>query len=386
METKTQFAIAERLSTVGFSDIVQVRNKIMSLREAGREVFEFHGGEPFFETPAEINRAMSAALADHKTHYAPSSGIAPLRKRLAEKLKSRNGLNVAVEDVLLTNGGMQALFAAFQSALNRGDDCLLLSPFWTPIRDLIAGCQANSVRIDIDEARGAGLRKALERALTSRSRALYYNTPNNPAGYVFDRREAEAVADFAIENDLIVISDEAYEDLVYEGEHFSIASLPGMLERTLTCFTFSKSYAMTGWRLGYAVAQEPWMTGMKKVVLYSTNGVSTPTQWAGLRALDTPPEELRQRLEEYRQRRDLLVSGLQSAGFGLTAPAGAFYVFPKTGRLSPDSRKAAQILLEQAQVSSVPGVVFGKEGHVRMTFSAKPERISAAIASIRKHL
>jgi aspartate/methionine/tyrosine aminotransferase len=386
METKTSFTVARRLDTVGFSDIVQIRNKIMSLREAGHEVFEFHGGEPFFETPDDIKQAMYAAIADNKTHYAPSSGIAPLRQSLARKLAARNNLNITADDVLITNGGMQALYATFQTVLNPGDECLLFSPFWTPIRDLIHGCEARPVYLDIAEARGIGIRQALETARTERTRAVYFNTPNNPAGFVLTRQEAEEVAAFAREHDLIVVADEAYEDLVFDGEHFSIASLPDMLERTITCYTFSKSYAMTGWRVGYAVALEPWMTGLKKVVLYSTNGVSTATQWAALHALNTPLSELVRRKEEYRRRRDLMVNGLRSVGFEIEAPAGAFYAFPSAARLSPDSRQASQLLLDRARVSSVPGTVFGKEGHLRMSFSTAPEVIEGAIESIRKNL
>jgi aspartate aminotransferase len=386
MHTHTQIGSARRLERVGFSDIVQIRNKILSLREAGHEVFEFHGGEPYFETPEDIKQAMHAALLDNKTHYAPSSGIAPLRQKIARKLSQRNGIQVSAEDVLITNGGMQALYGTFQTVLNPGDECILFSPYWTPIGDIIAGAEATPVAVSTSEARQTGLRKSLEAAVTDRTRAVYFNTPNNPAGFVFTRAEAEIVADFAVCHDLIVIADEAYEDLVYEGEHFSIASLPNMLERTITCYTFSKSYAMTGWRVGYAVALEPWMTGIKKVVLYSTNGVSTATQWAALHALDTPLSELARRREEYRRRRDLLVRGLQSVGFEIDAPAGAFYAFPDASRIDRDSRQAAQILLERARVSAVPGVVFGGEGHVRMCYSASPDVIAGAVASIRANL
>ncbi|HEY0564098.1 MAG TPA: aminotransferase class I/II-fold pyridoxal phosphate-dependent enzyme [Terriglobales bacterium] len=386
MQTRIQLTTSRRLERVGFSDIVQIRNKILSLREAGHKVFEFHGGEPYFETPDNIKQAMHAALLDNKTHYAPSSGIAALRQKLARKLGERNSLTVSADDVLITNGGMQALYGTFQAVLNPGDECILFSPYWTPIGDIIAGAEATAVPVDTVQARGIGLRKALESALTSRTRAVYFNTPNNPAGFVFSRAEAEIVADFAISNDLVVIADEAYEDLVYDGEHFSIASLPNMLERTITCYTFSKSYAMTGWRVGYAVALEPWMTGIKKVVLYSTNGVSTATQWAALHALDTPVSELVRRREEYRRRRDLLVEGLRSVGFQIDAPAGAFYAFPDASRIDRDSRRAAQVLLERARVAAVPGVVFGGEGHLRMCYSAPPDVIEGAVASIRANL
>ncbi len=183
----------------------------------------------------------------------------------------------------------------------------------------------------------------------------------------------------------MVIADEAYEDLVYDGEHVSIASLPGMAERTITTFTFSKSYGMTGWRLGYAVAGEPFMTGLRKLVLYSTNGVSTPSQWAALEAFSLPASRLIEHREEHRKRRDLLVKGLNEIGLECEIPAGAFYAFPSVNKIAKDSRKAAALLLDKAQVSTVPGVVFGAqgEGHVRFGFSVPNESIEAGLEALR---
>jgi aspartate aminotransferase len=191
-----------------------------------------------------------------------------------------------------------------------------------------------------------------------------------------------------LKRDLVVIADEAYEDLVYDSEHFSIASLDGMFERTITSFTFSKSFAMTGWRLGYAVAKEPWMTGLKKTILYSSNGVSTPTQWAGVAALGLEPEMRERNKADYRTRRDLLVSGLNELGLFCEPPAGAFYAFPDVTRISNDSREAAEILLDRAGVASVPGVVFGPDGqgHLRFSFSTSIEIIEAGLDSLRRHL
>jgi aspartate/methionine/tyrosine aminotransferase len=175
---------------------------------------------------------------------------------------------------------------------------------------------------------------------------------------------------------------------VYEGEHFSIASLPGMAERTITCFTFSKTYAMTGWRVGYAVAKEPFMTALRKIVLYSTNGVSTPTQWAALEALSTPQSIIEGRREEYRRRRNLLVKGLNDLGLACELPAGAFYAFPSVKKLHKDSRRVSQMLLENAHVATIPGVVFGAqgEGHVRFSYAISPETIEAGLGALHKML
>ncbi|MCU1286598.1 MAG: aspC [Acidobacteriales bacterium] len=387
-QTSASFRLASRLEQVGFSDIVQIRNKVMDLRTQGKQVHQFEGGEPYLATPNHIKDAMSRALRDNKTRYAPSSGILEMRKAIAKKVSERNNIPARMEDVIVVNGGMQGLFGSFQTVLNPGDEVLMFSPYWTPIKDLIAYSQAKPVFVPTAEARANGIKETLAKYSNARTRAIYYNTPQNPNGEVMTRTDAEAVAAFACDRDLIVFADEAYEDLVYDGEHVSIASLPDMFERTLTSFTLSKSYSMTGWRVGYVVAKEPWMTGLRKTTLYSTNGVSTPSQWAALTALETPIEFFAEMRAAYRKRRDLMVNGLNELGLDCAMPAGAFYAFPDVKRIDRDSRRAAEHLLEAAQVATVPGVVFGEhgEGHLRFSFSTSPEVIEAGLDSMRKNL
>lgn len=380
--------LAKRLDEVGFSDIVQIRNKVMGMRAEGLQVHSLHGGEPYFETPEEIKFAAVKALVENQTHYAPSSGVLPLRKALAEKLTAKNRIHVTTDEVIATVGGSQGLYAAFQSVLDPGDDALVFSPYWTPIGDLITGSQARPLLVPTITARRNGIRKTLEQFSTPKTRAVYYNTPQNPSGLVFTRAEAEEVAAFAIERDLVVIADEAYEDLVYDGEHVSIASLPGMAERTITCFTFSKTYAMTGWRAGYAVAKEPFMTALRKIVLYSTNGVATPVQYAMIQALTTPDTEIAARREQYRKRRDLLVSALNQVGLSCEPPAGAFYAFPNVEKIHKNSRTAAQILLDKAHIATIPGSVFGAqgEGHLRFGYAITINEIEDCIEALHKFL
>jgi aspartate aminotransferase len=384
----TLLRLASRLDKVGFSDIVKIRNRVMELRAGGASVYQFEGGEPNVFTPGYVKEAMTRALSENKTRYAPSSGIPELRRAIADKLRERNRIEAGEENVIVLNGGMQGLFGAFQSTVNPGDEVLVFSPYWTPIKDLIAHCEGKTVLVPTSEARREGFHATLSRYGMARTRAIYYNTPTNPSGVVFTRAEAEEVARFAHERDLVVVADEAYEDLVYGGEHFSIASLDGMMERTITSYTLSKSYAMTGWRLGYAVATEPWMTGLRKTLLYSTNGVSTPTQWAGLAAFTTASSFLEKNRAAYLERRDLLLAGLNELGLTCESPAGAFYAFPDVTRVHPDSREAADILLNRAQVATVPGIVFGEhgEGHLRFSFSTSLETIEAGLDSLRRNL
>jgi len=384
----TLLRLAARLDAVGFSDIVNVRNRIMELRAAGQTVHQFEGGEPYVFTPDYIKEAMTRALSENRTRYAPSSGIPELRSAIAKKLRERNGILAREEDVIIMSGGMHGLFGAFQSTVNPQDEVLVFSPYWTPIKDLISHCEGKTVLVPTQEARRDGFAATLARYSTPHTRAIYYNTPTNPSGVVFTRAEAEEVAGFAKERDLVVVADEAYEDLVYDGEHFSLASLEGMMERTITIYTLSKSYAMTGWRLGYAMATEPWMTGLQKTLLYSTNGVSTPSQWAALAAFTTHSDFLEKNRAAYRVRRDLLLAGLNELGLICDSPAGAFYAFPDVTRVHPNSRQAAEILLDRAQVATVPGIVFGEhgEGHLRFSFSTSLETIEAGLNSLRLNL
>ncbi|HKD92632.1 MAG TPA: aminotransferase class I/II-fold pyridoxal phosphate-dependent enzyme [Terriglobales bacterium] len=376
---------SRRIEQIGFSEIAKVREAIDALRQRGHKVFELHGGEPFFETPDAIKQAAKASLDENKTRYPPSAGIGPLRQALAKKLTEKNRIPASSANVVVTNGGIHGLFCSFQVMLDPGDEVLVFSPYWTPIHDLILLSGARPVTVATETAREQGFARTLAAHATAATKLIYFNTPQNPTGYVVSRREMEEVAAFAQERNLAVVADEAYEDLVFEGGHISIASLPGMPERTLTVFTFSKSYSMTGWRVGYVSGPEPWMAQMTKLSLYTTTGVNQAGQWAALRALQSNEQELAARREEYRRRRDLLVSGLRQAGFKIDAPAGAFYAFPQIPKPHRDSQSFADLLLQRARVSVVPGTAFGDqgEGHVRMTFSTTPEVIEAAMAALR---
>jgi aspartate aminotransferase len=378
--------LSKRLDEVGFSGIVQIRNKVDELRAQGIQVHPLHGGEPYFETPDAIKDAAAKALKDNQTHYPPSSGLPALREALVKKLAAQNGIRVTADEVIVTAGAMQGLYSAFQGVLDAGDDALVFSPFWTPIRDLVTGAQARPLLVPTATARRNGMKKTLEQFSTPRTRVIYYNTPQNPSGVVFTREEAEEVAAFAIERDLVVIADEAYEDLVYKGTHVSIGSLPGMAERTITCYTFSKTYAMTGWRCGYTAAREPFMSGLRRIVLYSTNGVATPVQYAMIEALKMPKAEIVRHREEYRKRRDLMVAGLNEVGLECSPPDGAFYAFPNTEKIHKNSQRAAQILLDKAHIATVPGSVFGGqgEGHLRFGYALALQQIEDCVEALRK--
>lgn len=377
---------ARRFDGVGFSEIVKVRNRVMDLLAAGQKVWRFEGGEPWMNTPDAVKAAMGDALVRNQTRYAPSSGIPELRKAILAKARERNGIPADAESPVVVNGGMQGLFAAFAALLDPGDEVLMFSPYWTPIVDLIAYHEAKAVLVPTTSARRDGLTAALARKVTPKTKVLYWNCPNNPTGDVFSRAEVEEVAAFARENNLAVISDEAYEDLVYEGEpNVAIASLPGMYDRTITAFTLSKSYSMTGWRLGYVIAPKRYQSAVKTVLLYTTNGVSTPTQWAAVEALSRGTEFVAEWKPGYRDRRDRLVAGLKAAGFELETPRAALYLFPRIPAwLGSDSREAARTLLDEAKIATVPGIVFGPEGegHLRFSFSVSDAMIAGGVEAL----
>jgi aspartate aminotransferase len=377
---------SRRFDRVGFSEIVQVRNRVMALLAAGRRVHRFEGGEPYMTTPENIKRAMEGALARNETRYAPSSGVPELRRAILEKVRRKNQIPADDESPIVVNGGMQGLFASFATLLDPGDEVLTFSPYWTPIVDVITWNGGSPVLVPTEQARAEGISATLARYVTPRTKVLYWNSPNNPTGDVFSRAEVEEVCAFVAGSGLAMISDEAYEDLIYEGEkHVSPASLPGMAERTLSVFTLSKSYSMTGWRAGYVIAPGRYQSPIRTAVLYSTNGVSTPTQWAALEALSMGEGFLEEWRAGYRRRRDRLAEGLRAAGFEVATPRAALYLFPKIPpALGSDSRAAAAMLLDSARVATVPGLVFGPEGegHLRFSFSVPEETIEDGIEAL----
>jgi aspartate aminotransferase len=378
---------ARRFESVGFSEIVQVRNRVLALLAAGHRVWRFEGGEPYMPTPEPIKAAMSRALARNETRYAPSSGVPELRRAILEKVRRKNAIPADDESPIVVNGGMHGLFAAFATLLDADDEVLMLSPYWTPIVDVVRYHRAKPVLVPAEEAQRDGLSAALGKRLSPRTKLLYWNSPTNPTGQVFSRAQIEEVAAFAGESGIALISDEAYEDLIYEGEgHVSPASFPGALERTISVFTLSKTYSMTGWRAGYVLVPERWRDAMRTAVLYSINGVSTPTQWAMLEALTMPSDFLEDAKAGYRRRRDALAAGLRAAGFELETPRAALYLFPKIpASLGSGSAAAATALLDARRVATVPGIVFGPEGegHLRFSFSVSEDTIAGGVRALK---
>jgi aspartate aminotransferase len=387
MSRTTGIRASARTARLGFSDIVRIRNQVLAMIAAGTDVIRLEGGEPFPPTPAFVKDAMKRALDENQTRYAPSSGLPQLLEAIRAKLAARNGIEAATSQIIVVNGGAHGLFCAFQATLDEGDEAIFFSPYWTPIRDLVRYAGGEPVLVPWAELRERPAAAALEERITPRTRVLYVNSPSNPGGNVLSREDLEGIAEVAIRHDLVVVADEAYEDLVYGEPHVSIASLPGMFVRTLTVYTLSKSFSLTGGRIGYVVADDVFMDPLRKLVLNSTNGVSTPTQFGALAALQDGSSYLEEMRGEYRQRRDALVKSALEAGFRCAPPRGAFYLFADVrDRLGGDSWAAMKTLLDRTGIATVPGAVFGAEGegHLRMSFSNSLEVLDRAAAALRR--
>ena len=273
------------LDSVPWSGIVRIRDMMYSVKDP----FRLDQGDVSFDAPDTVKSAMARALAENRTHYLQSTGLPRLRELMAEKMRTKNRIPIEdVDEVLVTNGGIHALYVMFQGLLEPGDEVLLPDPVWPPTAGHVIAAQAKPVFVPIRESLGWRYDlDELKRAITPKTRAIYINSPHNPTGGVLTRADIEFIANLARERNLWVLSDEAYEDVLFEGEHFSIGSLPGMHERTIPMFTFSKSYAMTGLRLGYlAVKDEKVRDRCKKILLYTTSNVSSIVQYGGIGALE----------------------------------------------------------------------------------------------------
>ena len=366
---------------------------------AGQTIHHLERGEPDFDTASHIVEALGQAARRGETHYPDQRGVGALREALVAKLARENDSRCEVDDVVVTNGGTHGLFLVFQSLLGPGDELLALSPHWMAIPKLVGfahGASHRSLPVYLDLLEGRldpqGFKARLEGALTSKTRGVYLNTPNNPTGAVLSREQLQALADVAVARDLWVVSDEAYEHLLFDdARHVSLASLPGMAERTVSVFTLSKSYAMTGWRVGYVVSPPALRAVMGPLLaFYTTHGVFPSVQHAALAAVTGPQAEVERMRRAYQDRRDLLLAGLEGAASVIVPrPRGAFYAFADVSALL-QGRDVWALVDEWLGfgVAVLPGTAFGPEfgGHVRMSLATRREDVGEAASLVRQHV
>ena len=348
-------------------------------------------GEPGFATPQHIIDKGCWAWNHGYTKYVSNPGMAVLREAVAEKLNRENGFSVRPENVIVTFGANQALFSALQVTLNPGDEVLVPNPCFANYFGYIALAQAVAVPVPTYEADHFHVKAAnLEKYITDKTRMVIINSPCNPTGSVTPKEDLIEIAGLAKKHNLIVVADEPYEHILFDGsEHFSIASLPGMFERTITANGFSKTYAMTGWRFGYGVAEEDVVKAMTLVLASTTSNVTAAVQLAAVEALQGSQECVASMNAEYLKRRDILVQGLNEVkGISCIKPEGAFYAFANIQGTGMTSKEVAIKLLEDVQVVTTPGDAFGPagEGYLRFSFAASEEDIRESLVRIKRCL
>jgi len=382
--------IADRMHRMGTEAAFRVLARARALEAQGRDVIHLEMGEPDFPTPAHVVEAAVKALRDGHTGYAPAAGWMPLREAIADDVARTRGIPVDPTQVVVCPGGKPVIFFTVLATVNEGDEVVYPDPGF-PIFESMTNA-VGAVGRPYHPGSGAETRPDLEglaRAIGPRTRLVVLNSPGNPTGVVHHEDEIRRIADLCRDRDLVVLSDEIYSRILFSGEHTSIAALDGMAPKTVVLDGFSKTYCMTGWRLGYAVAPPALAPLYEKLMTNSNSCAVNFVQRAALAALEGPQDDVARMVEVFRERRDALVDGLRGLpGVGCDRPEGSFFAFADVRGTGLDARELADALLEEAGVACVEGPAFGAagEGFLRFSFAAEVERIREAVARMRNLL
>lgn len=376
-------AIANRVFKLRGEGAFEVLARVKKLEKTGKHIIHLEIGEPDFDTPENVKEKAIEAIREGHTYYVPSAGIDELREAVCVYMERTRGIEITPEEVVITPGAKPVIFLSFLLLLEEGDEVIYPNPGFPAYRSIIDFVGAKSVplrlreendfRVDIDE---------LRRLVTKKTKMIVLNSPNNPTGSVLLREDMEAIAQLAQEEDLFIFTDEVYSEIIYDHEHVSILQFPGMKERTVLLDAFSKSFAMTGWRLGYAVLPKAWAPYLSLLMTNSNSCTCTFTQMAGVEALLNADVSVKKMSAEFRRRRDFLVERMATIeGLKFVKPQGAFYIFPNVGSFGLSSPQMADYLLEEAGVAVLPGTAFGEfgEGYIRISFSNSLENLALAM-------
>jgi aspartate aminotransferase len=368
--------IAERISSISESSTMKVAAEATRLRAEGVDVVDFGAGEPDFPTPDNIKSAAIRALEQNFTKYTPAGGTAELKKAVCERHTQDFGTHYQPAECLITVGGKHAIFNLTQALINPGDEVVIPVPYWVTYKDVVNYAGGKCVFIDTDERQGFTLTAAMvEPCLTPRTRMVIVNSPSNPSGAVMDRGEFEKIFALTSRRGIYLMTDECYCKFLYDSEPYSIASLAGAHETVIVAGSLSKTYAMTGWRIGFALAPAPIIGAMLKLQSHSTSNPTSISQKAALEALRGPQESVTAMLAEYRRRRDFVVERLRAIpGVECAEPRGAFYAYPNIGAAlgkdgMSDTLAFSDRLLQEARLAVVPGEAFGTGRHVRISYA-----------------
>lgn len=380
--------LAERMSRLGTETAFEVLAKARALEAQGKKVVHLEIGEPDFDTPSNIREAAKKALEEGYTHYGPSAGLPALREVIAQEVSKSWGVSVTPEQVVVTPGAKPIMFFSILALINPGDEVIYPNPgfpIYESVIDFVGGRpvpillrEEKDFQMDVEE---------LREKITPKTRLLIINSPENPTGGVLSKENLQAIADMVRGKDIMVLTDEVYGRILYEGEHHSILSVPGMQERTILLNGYSKTYAMTGWRLGYGVMREDLAQQIAKLMTNSNSCTCSFIQMAGIEALRGPQDEAEAMVEEFHRRRDVIVDGLNEIdGITCKRPRGAFYVFPNVKQIGWDCKRLSDYLLEEAGVAVLPGTSFGRygDGYLRFSYANSVENIQEALRRIRE--
>jgi len=389
--------LSKRASLLKPSPTLAINAKEKELKAKGIDIAGFGAGEPDFNTPDHIKQAAIKAINDNFTRYTPAAGIDPLKDAVIEKFKRDNGLAYKRDEVIISCGGKHSLYNLFQAIFQEGDEVIIPAPYWVSYPSMVELAGAKPVIVETYEKEDyqitAGM---LKKHINKNTKGIVLNYPSNPVGSIFYRENLEQIGKLAVENNFYIVSDEIYEKLTYDDyTHVSIASLdPAFKEKTIICHGVAKTYAMTGWRIGFAAGEAGIIKAMGNIQSQSTSNPASISQMAAIAALNGPQDSISHMLEAFKKRRDYLVKELKSIpGVTCYNPKGAFYVFPNfnnvlgkkyMGRAVDTSAALTEILLEDFHTAVVPGVEFGKEGYLRLSFATSMEVIEKGVERIKK--
>jgi len=379
------------METLGTETAFEVLSKAKALEKQGKDIVHLEIGEPDFDTPRNIKEAAAKAMNSGYTHYVPSAGLPELRQAIAEHISKTRNLDVTPEEVVVTPGGKPIMFFSILALVNPGEEILYPNPGFPVYESLINFVGAKPIPMPLKEENDFSLDpEYVKEKITKKTKMIILNSPENPTGGVLSREDLKGIADsIAGRKDIFVLSDEIYSRIIFEGKHESITQFSGMKDQTILLDGFSKTYAMTGWRLGYGVMHKDLALKMAQLMTNSNSCTSAFTQMAGVEALRGPQTEIEKMIAEFRSRREVIVSGLNSIkGITCKKPRGAFYVFPNVTGTGMDSRTLGNYLLNTAGVAVLPGTSFGSygEGYLRLSFANSVENIKKALDRISKAL
>jgi len=385
MEAPTQFdlRLASRMSRLGTETAFEVLNRARALEKQGRQIIHLEIGEPDFDTPANIIEAGVDALHMGWTHYGPSAGLPDLRKEIASYISRTRNVPVSSDEVVVVPGGKPIIFFTILSLIDPEDEVIYPNPGFPIYESMVNYVGGRAVPIPLREESDFSLDVGeLASLISDRTKLIILNSPHNPTGGVLTKKDILDVADAIGDRNILILSDEIYSRLIYEGEHFSIMSVPGFKERTILLDGFSKTYAMTGWRMGYGVMRPDLAAHMTRLMTNSNSCTASFTQVAGIQALKGDQSSVQKMSDEFKRRRDVFVAGLNKIkGFSCRMPKGAFYVFPNVSKTGWLSKKLADALLEQAGVACLSGTAFGAfgEGYLRFSVANSLDNLNTAL-------